>query len=76
MTNSQSIEDTITTARSNNASYNAAGTMIHTSARVINGHMVEVRVTGWSFDTATTVVFVDRSSEPLTVAEATQRISA
>lgn len=77
MTNSEiteTLETMIVTANSNNAKYNAAGTLLQTSAKVVNGHMVEVRITGWSGESI--VFWVDRSSEPLTIEEATERVSA
>lgn len=71
------IENLLQRADRNLAKYNAAGTPIQTAGRVINGHMVEVRLTGWGWGADRELhIHVDRRATVRTVTEAAELISA
>lgn len=74
MTNSEKLTQTIETAKTNYATADGSGSPWRKSFRVINDHMVQVNIFGWDTESAP-VVWVNKSSEPLTVTEALARIS-
>lgn len=74
MTNSEKMTQTIETARGYVAHPTGAGTAWQRATRVINGHMVQVNI--FEFDASNPVIWLDGSSEPLTVAEALNHIAA
>lgn len=73
------IENLLQRADRTLTKYNAAGTPIQTAGRVINGHMVEVRLTGWGWGADRELhihIHVDRRATVRTVTEAAELISA
>ncbi len=54
--------------------HNACGDPLRTWTKVVNGHRVHVRITGW--DEATPVFEIDGSTQPLTIAEAEAQVAA
>jgi hypothetical protein len=53
--------------------WNAAGEPWRYSVKIINGHHVQTNLMGWAEELR---VWIDRSSEPLTITEAVARIAA
>lgn len=56
------------------ANHNGAGEPVRRDCRIVNGHRVTVRLTGWG--DVTPSYEVDWSTEPLTFAEAVSRVEA
>lgn len=71
MTNAAKLADTIRTAETNFATAGPACQPWRKALRVINGHRVQVNI----FYSDAPIVWLDGSSEPLTVAEALTRIA-
>lgn len=72
MTNSEKMAQAIETAKTNYAVAGPACQMWRKSSAIINGHSVQVNI----FNSDAPVIWLDRSSEPLTVSEALTRIAA
>jgi hypothetical protein len=69
----QTIANTVEAARKSLGSYGRDGSPWRYAIKIVNGHHVQANLFGWG--EGTLKVWVDKSTEPLTVAEAAARVS-
>lgn len=67
------ITELVTTAKGYLPSYGASGRPWRKATGVVNGHRVQANVFGWESEEV--AIWVDGSDEPLTVAQAAQRVA-
>lgn len=74
MTNTERMAQTIETAKANHANTTGSGLPWRHSVRIINGHRVQANIFGWDTQAAP-VMWIDGSTEPLTITDALARIA-